>query len=143
MGEVVREDQTSSTPVINPVRWQARELIYPEDGRINLALVTPKTDVWSFGMLSLEIMTGRRPFYYKARDAMVIEELLARRLPKRPVDDVVVERGLGEELWAFMLRCWTWDPSGRPSMASVKQSLKAIPLPSTLCKFSSLAMERN
>ena len=40
-----------------PVRWQARELVVPDDygGHVPISF---QTDVWCFGMLCLKMMTG-------------------------------------------------------------------------------------
>jgi serine/threonine protein kinase len=41
------------------VRWSARELVQSDDSD---TVLSTATDSWSFGMLSLEILTGEQPF---------------------------------------------------------------------------------
>ena len=116
---------TSTANVDSPVRWQARELVKPDDygGHVS---VSPSTDVWSFGMLCLEIMTGQRPYNNRLRDSNVIEDLVAKRLPDRPTDEEVIARGLNDRLWRLMLACWNWDPARRPSMSEIREGLKSV-----------------
>lgn len=89
------------------VRWHARELVTSDSDE---PAISPATDVWSFGMLCLEIMTGERPYAHRRRDAEVIEDLISKRLPHRPIEQVVQKRGLTDDLWNMMLSCWNLDP---------------------------------
>lgn len=110
----------------SPVRWQARELVISDDQDKESASVSRATDVWSFGMLCLEIMTGLRPYSHLRRDGEVIRDLIAKRLPLRPVDDAVTGRGLTDGLWSLMLSCWSWDASRRPSMTMIRQAMQSM-----------------
>ena len=77
-------------------------------------------------MLCLEIMTGQRPYNNRLRDSNVIEDLGAKRLPDRPMDEEVIARGLNDRLWRLMLACWNWDPARRPSMSEIRVGLKSV-----------------
>ncbi|KAI5124038.1 hypothetical protein M0805_003867 [Coniferiporia weirii] len=123
--EQVAPEMSSSTNGDSPIRWQARELIKPEEDG-GPVCVSPSTDVWSYGMLCLEIMTGKKPYYYRPRDANVIADLVERRLPERPTDEAVVARGLDDQLWGWILRCWDWEPQERPPMATLKRILRSL-----------------
>lgn len=116
--------ESSTTHGETPVRWQARELVHSEGGRV--AHVSTRTDVWAFGMLCLEILTGRRPYNQLPRDSAVIAELGAYRLPERPRDEESVSRGLTDQMWTLMLHCWNWSPEARPTMTEVKMNLKTL-----------------
>ncbi len=105
------------------VRWHARELVTGEDDQSTP--ISPATDVWSFGMLCLEIMTGERPYAHKRRDAEVIFDLISKRLPPRPTEQVVIQRGLTDDLWQMMLSCWSWDPRNRPDMKSIRSIMQS------------------
>lgn len=85
-----------------------------------------QTDVWSFGMLCLEIMTGEKPFRNCRRVANVIEYLVAKRLPERPTEDIVVMRGLDTRLWDVLLACWRWEPLERPNMLEIHRWFKTL-----------------
>lgn len=107
------------------VRWQAPELIKPDDygGPV---VVSPSTDVWSYGMLCIEIMTGEKPYYNRPHDANVVVDIMSRRLPDRPTEEAVIERGMSEKMWNLMLHCWIWEPLERPTMASVKTNIRSL-----------------
>lgn len=78
-------------------------------------------------MTCLEILTGNRPYNNRPRDANVIEDLVAKRLPERPTDPTVVARGLSDQLWSLIGRCWRWDPLERPTMTVIRESMKSFP----------------
>ena len=103
------------------VRWHARELVTSDSDES--APISPATDVWSFGMLCLEIMTGERPYAHRRRDAEVIADLISKRLPHRPIEQAVQTRGLTDDLWNMMLSCWKLDPRKRPDMKSIRTTL--------------------
>lgn len=116
---------SSSTHGDSPVRWQAPELVKPDDYG-GLGVVSPSTDVWSYGMLCIEIMTGKKPYYYRPRDANVIADLVSRRLPDRPTEEAVIERGMSNQLWNLMLHCWNWEPLERPPIATIKSNVRSL-----------------
>ena len=111
------------------MRWQARELVVDADEIGHHVSVSTATDIWSFGMTCLEILTGNRPYENRERDGKVIADLLAKKLPDRPSSEDVIYRGLTDSMWAFLLSVWNWDPSNRPSMTEVRAMLRSIPPP--------------
>jgi len=44
-----------------------------------------KMDVWAFGMILLELLTGELPYAYVISDRRTATEILKGRLPKKPV----------------------------------------------------------
>ena len=106
-------------------RWCAPELMQP--GLIGLSKVftSTSTDVWSFGMLCLELMTGCQPYSDVDDDITVAINLSKWRLPPRP-GPMVTEQGLTDDLWALMLKCWHKTPHQRPTMTEVKDEMKRI-----------------
>ncbi|KAF8589937.1 ras GEF [Ramaria rubella] len=99
-------------------RWMAPELINPE--LIGLQVVKPNTttDVWSYGMLCLEILTGLPPFHHRTRAPAVISDLINGMRPTRPPVEVT-RRGLSDALWDLMQQCWHQTPRLRPSMTDI------------------------
>lgn len=104
------------------VRWQARELLFPDDGE------EPKpscaTDIWSFGMAALELLSEQKPFDVAADGAVVID-IFHRRGPK-------VERGykigvqMGDNMIRLLSECWDVEPSNRPTAEILKQKIGDI-----------------
>jgi len=74
--------------------------------------VTKATDMWEFGMIALEILTGTIPFFYIKRDARVIHFVVSGGRPERARCHQI-----NNEIWRILERCWDADPIQRPSMA--------------------------
>ncbi|KAJ3507608.1 hypothetical protein NLJ89_g6206 [Agrocybe chaxingu] len=100
-------------------RWLAPELI----GEIGQ--VSTYSDVWSFAMVCLEVLSGEAPFSDMKHDDKVRQALENGNLPERP-GRVATSNGLSTEMWALMCKCWHKKPESRPSISNVKASLLAI-----------------
>ncbi|CAI2186426.1 18416_t:CDS:2 [Funneliformis geosporum] len=70
---------------------------------------TMATDIYSFGMIMWEYMTGRRPFWVRAHDIELIIDTCDGLRP--PIVDIVAIEGYIE----IMKECWNPDPSKRPT----------------------------
>ncbi|KII88779.1 hypothetical protein PLICRDRAFT_42015 [Plicaturopsis crispa FD-325 SS-3] len=103
-------------------RWLAPELI--DLSGETTTPVSTYTDVWSFGMLCLEVMTGQAPFPNINRDITVAFELVRGRLPDRPN-----VKGLSDGLWDLMMHCWNKNPKERPSMTDIRLAIRQLRLP--------------
>ncbi|KAJ7905245.1 ras guanine nucleotide exchange factor domain-containing protein [Mycena olivaceomarginata] len=105
-------NEMTSSDTVNP-RWSAPELLRSGGS------MSTQSDVWSFGMTALELMTGQPPFSNIPREIAVLRELDHGKLPDRP-------QGLSDDLWAFMRKCWHKKPASRPSAASVNNKLREL-----------------
>ncbi|CAI2185306.1 16210_t:CDS:2 [Funneliformis geosporum] len=65
---------------------------------------TEKSDIYSFGMIMWECMTGRRPFWDRAHDTELIIDICDGLRP--PIGDIVAPEGYIE----LMKECWDSDP---------------------------------
>ncbi|KAI0283732.1 kinase-like domain-containing protein, partial [Russula brevipes] len=97
-------------------RWLAPE-------RVTFASVTPptlETDVWSFGLLCLEVFTGENP--YNSYSDVFVPVLLSRgTTPEHPGSTAV---GLSPRMWELMQSCWAIDPTERPSMSTIQSTIR-------------------
>ncbi|XP_067677556.1 proto-oncogene tyrosine-protein kinase Yrk-like [Haliotis asinina] len=96
------------------LRWTAPECL-KEDCEF-----TPKSDVWSFGVVMYEIITfGGHPFIEVApKDLMA--RIASGYLMLKPVSRVPYD----EDFWyGVMLKCWDMDPHKRPSFVSLNDML--------------------
>ncbi|KAJ0957834.1 putative protein kinase RLK-Pelle-LRR-VII-1 family [Helianthus annuus] len=97
--------------------------------------VNEKCDVYGFGVLILEVVTGRRPVEYGDDNVLILEEQVKMMLEEGNVLDCVDEsmgRYPEEEVLPVLklaLVCTSQIPSSRPSMAEVIQILHVIKTP--------------
>lgn len=95
-----------------PIRWMAPESLH-------YSIFTYKTDVWSFGVLMWEIVTlGSTPYC-----TMGAREVMRRVREGYRLDKPAHCRS---ELFRVITKCWTADPSKRPTFAELKQELGAL-----------------
>uniref|UniRef100_A0A8D2L4B0 Tyrosine-protein kinase n=1 Tax=Varanus komodoensis TaxID=61221 RepID=A0A8D2L4B0_VARKO len=93
-----------------PIKWTAPEAI-------NYGSFTIKSDVWSFGVLLMEIITyGRTP--YPGMSHMEVIRALERgyRMP--------CPEGCPREFYEVMMRCWEKQPENRPTFESNQSILE-------------------
>ncbi|TDL14172.1 kinase-like protein, partial [Rickenella mellea] len=96
------------------IRWQARELLFPgDDGKI--AHPSRESDIYSFGCVCLEIMTGNVPFSELQTDGAVTMAIAQNKTPQSPVG-ICIDYGLDDSLWDIVITsCWDTEPCKRPT----------------------------
>ncbi|GFQ04415.1 probably inactive leucine-rich repeat receptor-like protein kinase at3g28040 [Phtheirospermum japonicum] len=99
--------------------------------------ITEKCDVYGFGALVLEIVTGKRPVEYMEDDVVVLCDMIRGALEEGIVEECVDGKLQGkfpvEEAIPVMklgLICMSQVPSNRPDMAEVVNILELIRCPS-------------
>ncbi|KAG8986246.1 hypothetical protein FRB90_004125, partial [Tulasnella sp. 427] len=99
---------TTSKTIKGSMRYMSPELVNEGLGH------TLQSDIWAFGCLALEILTGQHPFHKCQSPTEVIFQLAMKKLPaaldQPPITDLPAGLVLLIEL------CWKEDPSARPSM---------------------------
>ncbi|KZV23012.1 inactive leucine-rich repeat receptor-like protein kinase-like [Dorcoceras hygrometricum] len=97
--------------------------------------VNEKCDVYGFGVLILELVTGRRPVEYGEDNVVILSDHVRVLLEQGNVLDCV-DPGMGEypqeevlPVLKLALVCTSQIPSSRPSMAEVVQILQVIQTP--------------
>ncbi|KAG8893177.1 hypothetical protein FRB99_002158, partial [Tulasnella sp. 403] len=79
-------------------------------------IYTTETDVYAFGCLAIEIMSGKAPFIKCTHEAGLVGAKIQGKLmepadyPELPEDD---------SLWPLLRKCWAMAPDDRPSMIDV------------------------
>ncbi|KAG1887147.1 kinase-like domain-containing protein [Suillus subluteus] len=92
------------------VRWTAPELLSGEEPA---SAVTTQSDIYSFGNIFLQVLTGNVPWPHLNREAAILRKVIfEQELHPRPDDDCVAD-----QFWNFMTRCWSIEPTDRPSAA--------------------------
>jgi len=84
-----------------------------------------KTDVWSYGMTLLELITGDVPYAYIKNDLRVMFAIVNGQLPCEPSftgssSDVALRR----YMWSICHSCWIKDPMRRPSIAELLRDME-------------------
>ncbi|KAG8789406.1 hypothetical protein FRC12_013554 [Ceratobasidium sp. 428] len=95
-------------------RWAAPELMM-ESGKYSRP-----ADVYALGMTILETLTGDVPFPRKQDDVKVMYAVsILKEVPERP-ECIPPENPDGEKLWNLLTRCWSHEPTERPSVSEVR-----------------------
>ncbi|KAJ8502893.1 hypothetical protein ONZ45_g11343 [Pleurotus djamor] len=106
---------TPSYSEAGPVRWQAPELLQDDHSRPKLP-----SDVWSFACTAYELLTGLYPYQHRARDYLVIQDIINGVKPFRS-EDV-----LDPAVTKILNQCWAPNPAERPSMVDVCDTLERL-----------------
>ncbi|KAJ7228136.1 hypothetical protein B0H12DRAFT_1003901, partial [Mycena haematopus] len=76
--------------------------------------LTLRSDIYSFGSVTLEILSGRMPYFYIKTDAQVVIEIYKGNKPRRPSQSFVTD-----VQWGFIQRCWAANSEERPESGEV------------------------
>ncbi|KAL7612389.1 hypothetical protein Lser_V15G05073 [Lactuca serriola] len=113
-------DSSNQTVVVGTLGYIAPELAY------NI-IVNEKCDVYSFGVLALEIIGGKHPGDFLTslncsnREGATLENIFDKRLPY-PTDDRRIKMEI-LRVYDVALACIRVDPKSRPTMGNVSQEL--------------------
>ena len=112
-------DGTCSSKSVGSSRWMAPEVhdSLPADWR---------SDIWSFGMLLLELLTGKLP-YHNILVLDVPKEMSKRSLPDmpwRPIGSDPTQQTYFEKLKQVILSCLVFEPSDRPTADFLLKKLR-------------------
>lgn len=94
--------------------WMAPELLNGSS-----SLVTDKVDVFSFGIVMWELLTGEEP-YTDLHYGAIIGGIVSNTL--RPL----VPESCDPEWKSLMERCWSAEPSERPNFTEIANQLRAM-----------------
>ncbi|XP_041038484.1 tyrosine-protein kinase STYK1-like, partial [Carcharodon carcharias] len=108
--EIQRSGAVKSNYAV-PIKWQSPE-------RIMKKPMSPKSDVWSFGVLLFEMVTLGSPPYPELSSSSVLQYLQRGHRMAQPVT-------CKAPLYSLMKQCWQWRVSNRPSVALLRKRLQA------------------
>ncbi|KAH8830184.1 kinase-like domain-containing protein [Flagelloscypha sp. PMI_526] len=107
---------TQSRGVSESYRWFAPEVCM---GKGTLSF---KSDIYSFAMTILEIMSHEQPYSNIKHPPEVVIRTARGELPLRPSSARALDRGLDDKLWSVLLRCWDQDINKRPTINELQAS---------------------
>jgi tRNA A-37 threonylcarbamoyl transferase component Bud32 len=80
--------------------------------------LTPKVDVWAFGLILFEIVAGFAVFERSLAPFEVIRQLRSRHRP-------IIPEECGEYMDGLIRRCWSDDAAARPSFDDILREFQA------------------
>jgi serine/threonine protein kinase len=101
------------------VRWAAPELFEVAEDEESSTPPQPASDIYSFGCIILQVMTGRPPYADVRSDHQVTVLILKGKKPTRPSSPHDVD-----SFWDFIEKCWS-DTGRRPSAVDVRSFLES------------------
>ncbi|OMO79710.1 hypothetical protein CCACVL1_13496 [Corchorus capsularis] len=106
----------------NPVIWYAPEVLLEQEqfGNVTIHKYKEKADVYSFGMICFQLLTGKVPF----EDGHLQGEKMSRniRAGERPLFPYTAPKYLVN----LTKKCWHTDPCQRPSFSSICRILRYV-----------------
>ncbi|KAF9785442.1 kinase-like domain-containing protein [Thelephora terrestris] len=132
-GSISSSDQeyTMSEPSDAPVgvawRYLAPELIYPRRFGLTRGDPSKEADVYTFGLLVLEVLTGKVPFD-GTKGKQMVYSIIGGSRPTKPGNATKI--GLSDQLWEFLEACWQGDRTLRPQMQEVEVEVGKAAAPS-------------
>ncbi|KAG2144223.1 kinase-like domain-containing protein, partial [Suillus clintonianus] len=97
------------------IRYAAPELVLPEDAH-EPPVPLENADIWSFGCIMLQVLSGRLPWSEIRGEAFIIVRMSHGRGPQRPDghDPAIIDLD-----WEFIQTCLHFTPELRPSAEEV------------------------
>ena len=141
MADLTEQPFTQSKGVSESYRWFAPELCSPP------GMLSCQSDIFALAMTIIEvsmsftlrrcptesrswqIMTGQPPFSHIRRTPEVLIRSTQGERPLRPSGleaDVIVKRGLDDNLWQLLTECWDQQPQKRPKIQEVLRRLPPV-----------------
>ncbi|TFK33028.1 hypothetical protein BDQ12DRAFT_658509 [Crucibulum laeve] len=99
------------------VRW-ADPLFYKDYEEDQVIIPTTSSDIYSFGSVMLEILSGRIPYHYLSNDVHVVIELNKGIKPRRPTHPFV-----DDAQWNLIQHCWADRADDRPHADDVRSAV--------------------
>ncbi|KAG2147392.1 kinase-like protein, partial [Suillus bovinus] len=94
---------TFSSTISGNIRWGAPELFdLPENQDDSFNLPSKEADIYSFGSVMLQVLSGKVPYYYIKQQTQIVVMVVGGKKPRRPE-----EPKIAEEHWSMIERCWS------------------------------------
>ncbi|KAH9480786.1 Tyrosine-protein kinase isoform SRK4 [Psilocybe cubensis] len=102
------------------VRWADAYLFRAFDENA-VPVIGTSSDIYSFGSVMLEVLSGRMPYHYLRTDAQVVIQLHQGIKPRRPSASFV-----DDAQWDLIQMCWKELPEERPTSSQVLKISKDL-----------------
>ena len=85
--------------------------------------VDPRTDIFAFGVVAYEVVTGKRPF-----EGASLSNVLYQILNDDPIEPTDLSEDISDELQRIILKCMAKDPADRfQSVREILDALRSVP----------------
>jgi serine/threonine protein kinase len=122
---VARGADFTTAGICGPCRWMSPEILDPPDDLSEVeelrSLFTKASDVYSYGMTVLEVLTGEVPFAHRRYDTVVILDVIRGTRPPRPAI-----AAMSDDVWDILQRCWEVFPDNRPPAKLVESWINTV-----------------
>ncbi|CAE6399888.1 unnamed protein product [Rhizoctonia solani] len=103
----------TTTGLKSSPRWTAPEIL---EGKSKHSIAG---DVYSLGMTILEAHTSIIPFPDHSHISLIMHVVVRKNTPTRPQNIIPSGRVYCDQLWAMLMKCWSYDPEHRPNAKEV------------------------
>ena len=103
----------------------APEQYYPEKFGLRTRRVSKQADIYAFGMVIYEVLTGRLPFGAEGyRSAEIMLRVIEGKRPREP--EKAEDIGFGGGTWELVQQCWHQDREERPTVEKVSEHFQRV-----------------
>ncbi|KAJ3485193.1 hypothetical protein NLI96_g5134 [Meripilus lineatus] len=109
-------------------RWISLQYAAPGNVEEEISsMLTPESDVWSYGMFVYELFTEKPPLDERQSHFRLAWVLRRGEVPQYPgVDSEAAQRGLSQDAWELVQSCWDAERTRRPSATQIAVKTKAL-----------------
>jgi len=93
-------------------RYMGPELLDPEAFGLAECNPTRESDIYAFGVVTYQVVTGEQPFP-GAEGGPIVYNVISGERPSRPSGP---NEWVSDDLWNFICRCWSPSWDGRPDV---------------------------
>ncbi|QRV99144.1 receptor-interacting serine/threonine-protein kinase 1 [Ceratobasidium sp. AG-Ba] len=113
-------DQTMTIVGPGTLRWMPPESLSRYTQGQELERPSSATDIWAWGHLVYETITGKLPYYPYPTDFLAVPAIMGGELNPRPTaDEPNADMFLAALFWPALERCWAFEPQKRPRITEI------------------------